>query len=228
MIFLILLGLTFFMQLLCASWYDLAKKTKDTKKAFKHKMLCSAIYTAAVLLCNGISKQPFGSYSVTFFICFVLLFLSDVFEEKLKSKGFVVSLYLKSFAFSGITGALLHKHVYLFSENFSENAVAYVTITAIAVLIFILATIIKKEPKRIPLAAASALLVTQGILFGIPLQQSPNAIHQAASCAIVMGTLAVTVSNILSITDKTEKKSLLKVNLYYFGLMFLACSVAIL
>ncbi len=94
MFYLILLGLTFFMQLLAASWFDLAKKTGDRKKAFKHKMICSGIYMADILLCAAINNSFNDTYTLLLTVSFFMFLISDVIEER---KGKTLYSLLKFF-----------------------------------------------------------------------------------------------------------------------------------
>ncbi len=228
MISLIFLGITFFIQLFAASWYDLAQKTSDEQKVFKHKMICSGIYIADVLLCSGISKDFTSVYSLIFIAAYLLLFASDVSEVKIKSKGLLVSSVIKTVSYAGLTAAFIYQNFTLFKQLFLQRLLINIIVSVIIIAVITIITIKLKKKAYIPLAISSVLMMIQAIILGIPLQVSPVAINQTASCAIIMGTIAIAFSSMLFIFDSQNKKSLMKTNLYYFGLMFTACSIAIL
>ncbi len=228
MILLIFLGITFFIQLFAASWYDLAKKTGDNKKAFKHKMICSAIYIADILLCSAINKSFFNIYSSIFMVAFLLLFTGDILEAKLKAKANLISAITKTLSYAGLSCAIIYKNISLFKEIFFKRLTINISVCAITIIVFAIFILKAKEKLYLPSGIITAIFTVQSIFLGIPLQQSNVAVHQTASCAVIMGALAIAFSTILMIFDKKSKKSLATINSYYFGLMILACSVAIL
>ena len=222
MIFLILLGILFFVQLFAASWYDLAKKATDSKKAFKHKMICSAVFVASGLLCTAISNS-FATYSLLFLVALALLFLHDIIEEKQSGASERFAYTFGFIAYLIISFALSLKDSELFGNRLS-NKIHFIILLTIAI---ICALVLIKKPAA-SLFISSAYMLVNAILFGINLQNSGDARMQAASCAVIMGSLALAVSNALCALDKSGKKSLLRINLYYFGLMFTSCSIAVL
>lgn len=224
MVYLILLGALFFMQLLAASWYDLAKKATDTKKAFKHKMICSGISLACALLCVAIKGSYLDAYSVLFIGSAFLLFLHDASEEKPSKPISIISSMLCCGAYTFLAGALILKKSTLFTSTLFSTKVLYIALG----IAFFVCIITQLKSHKVPYLISSAYMLAIAFMIGIPLQNSGVAKMQTASCAIIMGALAIAVSSALSAFDKKDKKSLLRINLYYFGFMFISCSVAVL
>lgn len=213
------------MQLLAASWYDLAKKTADSKKAFKHKMICSGIYMAGLLLCMAIGKHFSDIFGWLFFCGYIMLFLHDVLEEHRAKPTIIISDASGALGYLLTACALGVMNHSIFSSSVNKTHIDEIIalICAIVCVVICLATR-EHIAKLIP----TAFLLARAIIFGISLQNSGDAKMQAASCAMIMGTLAITTSVLLSVFDKKGAKSLIRINLYYFGLMFISCSVAVL
>lgn len=225
MVYLILLGVLFFVQLLAASWYDLAKKATDNKKAFKHKMICSVTYIAGLLLCTAIGNHFTDSFGLLFLGGFVLLFVHDLLEEKKGKIAISISDASGGLGFLLVACALVFRS----HEIFKPDSYA-TTFDEVIRLVFAIACLITSftAKEHIAKLIPMAYLLSRAVIFGIFLQQSGDAKMQAASCAIIMGAVALAISSFISVFDKGDKKSLLRINLYYFGLMFISCSVAVL
>lgn len=225
MVYLILLGVLFFLQLLAASWYDLARKSSDSKKAFKHKMICSSTYIAGLFLCTSIGRHFTDSFGLLFLGGFLLLFVHDLLKEKKGKIAISISDSLGGLGFLLIAGALAIKNYEIFRPDSHATTIDEIIRLIFAIACLIISFTVKKHiAKLIPMA----YLLSRAVIFGVFLQQSGDAKMQAASCAIIMGAVALAVSCVLSVFDKNDKKSLLRINLYYFGLMFISCSVAVL
>ena len=226
MVYLILLGLLFFMQLLTASWYDLVQKTAaDRKKIFKHRMLCSGIYIACVLLCTVIGAGFTDLFALMFTGAFFLLFISDALESFEKELIKFISVFLRFSGYLVMAIALIIKSKELFEEPFMSTRLGLIIAFACSIICIVLDSI---KMHHIPPLIALLYLLANAILTGIPLHRSGEPMMQAASCALIMGAVALAISNTLSVFDKNNQKSLLRINLYYFGLMFISCSVAVL
>ena len=223
MILLILLGILFFIQLLAASWYDLAKKAADSKNALKHKILCSAVYVAAALLCTAINGS-LSAYALSFLVAVALLFIRDIIAEKRFRATEFFSSAFTSVAYLSISVALFLKNTELFGNGLFSSEIRIAVLIAVAVGCMLSET---KAHGIAPFISSVYMLINAAIL-GISLQNSGDAKMQAASCAVIMGASALAVSNGLLLFDKKEKKSLLRINMYYFGLMFISCSIAVL
>ncbi len=224
MIYLILLGLLFFIQLFAASWYDLAKKATDEKKAFKHKMICSGIYIASVFLCSAIKGSFSSTYTLLFITAFLALFIHDIIEGKGNKISNIFSALPGVIGYIAMGIALCYKNPTLFSEDEFGLIIQY----AIPVAILLICAITLIKSATVSKLIATVYLIICAILTGITLQNSGDPQSQACSCAVIMGASALFISNIISVLDKNNVKSLLRINLYYFGLMFISCSVAVI
>ncbi len=225
MIYLILLGILFFTQLLAASWCDLAQKTADEKKALKHKMICSGICLASALLCSAINGDFSDTYPILFISALLLHFLNNIIEEK---KGKIADFFTRlspCFTYSLISTALWLRCNEMFEIYIYSTKADGIALLVTWIICFIFCILLRKEKASfIP----AVFLLVRALVFGIPLQLTNAPQMQAASCAIILGALALAVSSALSAFDKKGQKSLLRINLHYFGLMFISCSVAVL
>ncbi len=221
---LIFIGVMFFAQLLAASWYDLVKKTGEKKRAFKHKMICSLIYTATFLLCAAIGKGFFNVFTLLFLIAILLLFIHDILEAKKTKACNSISSSLSSLAYVILAVAMYQKNAELFSFMPLSSSLQWVIPSIIAVAC---ATFSIKLP-QISSAIASIYMAVNVVFLAVKLQNGEPGLYQAASCAVTLGAIALLVSSIIPIFDKVDNKALLRTNAYYFGLMFISCAVAVL
>lgn len=221
---LIFLGVMFFAQLLTASWYDIVKKTDDNKKAFKHKIICTLIYVATFLLCVSISNTPTNRYVLFFGIAIALLFIHDISEKFSKCFYKTISNYLGAGAYVLISSALYFKNAELFDFRPFTPVIRII----IPVAICLICVICSFKSTKISIAISSAYLLVNAVLLAISLQNAEAGLFQTASCAITLGAVALFISSVIPVFDKGDKKSLLRINTYYFGLMFISCSVAVL
>lgn len=221
---LIFLGIMFFSQLLTASWYDIVKKTGNDKRAFKHKIICTLIHTATFLLCVAISNNPTDKYVLIFGIAIALLFIHDIVEGFNKKACQLISCYLGAGAYILISTALYFKNAEIFDFR-PFTPVVRIIIPAIVGILCILCCF---KSTGLSTVISSVYLIVNAGLLAFNLQKSGIGLFQTASCAITLGAVALFISSVLSFFDKKDKKSLLRINAYYFGLMFISCSVAVL
>ncbi len=221
---LIFLGIMFFAQLLTASWYDIVKKTGENKRAFKHKLICSLIYVASFLLCLAINNSPNDRYILFISIAIALLFIHDIIEWSDKKFCQIISCCISAGAYVLISLALYSKNTELFDFRLFAPAIN----TIIPIAICLICIICSLKFTRISIAISSAYLLVNAILLAINLQNAEAGLFQTASCAITLGAVALFISSVVPVFDKEDKKSLLRINAYYFGLMFISCSVAVL
>ncbi len=221
---LIILGLTFFIQLLAASWYDLSKKTHGPAASFKYKMLCSGIYIADILLCGAISSPFCEIWFYLILAGYILFFISDIAEDKSKH-GANTSLLLKSAA-ALLTGASFVLRAYTQFSVIPFQGTLAITIYSVLIVLSFAILFIKEMSLLQKFYSVSALFaVASAVILGILFQNTQLSTGQAASCAIIMGCLSIGVSSLVSVSKHKDSKSLLITNLYYFGLMFTACSI---
>ncbi len=225
MIYLIFLGLTFFIQLLAASWYDLASKTKSAKEVFKYKLLCSSVYIADFLLCSAISEPYKDCFFYPMATGFLLFFCADISESKSKKNADFTSSIIKSTATLFLAISFIIKFYDKFFNIVSDYK--YFLIAAVAVVITVSFVVLFLKTKlNIKFRVISAvLLATTGVIFSVFLQNTGEAKMQATSCAVTMGVFALSIHSVIETIPKIREKTLLSTNAYYFGLMFLACSI---
>jgi len=221
---LIFLGIMFFAQLLAASWYDLVKKTGDKKRAFKHKIICSLIYVATVLLCTAIGKGFSNVFTSFFLIAIFLFFLHDILEDKKAKACKSISALLSSLAYIILAVAMYQKNAELFSFMPLSATLQWVIPSVVTAACVIFAV---KLPQTSSAIASIYMAVNAGLL-AYKLQNGEPGLYQAASCAVTLGAIALLISSIIPVFDKSDNKALLRTNAYYFGLMFISCSVAVL
>ncbi len=221
---LIFLGIMFFSQLLTASWYDIVKKTGDNKRAFKHKIICTLMYAATFLLCVAISSHPTDRYVLFFGISFFLLFIHDIIDGFNKKAYQLISCYLCAGAYILISFALFFKNTELFNFSPFTSAIRII----IPAIVGALCIICSFKSTVLPTVISSVYMIANAGLLAFNLQSTGTGLFQTASCAITLGAVALFISSIISFFDKEDKKSLLRINTYYFGLMFISCSVAVL
>lgn len=221
---LIFLGVLFFAQLLTASWYDITKKTGNDKKIFKHKLICSIIYVASFLLCIAINSSPADVYILFFGISIALLFIHDITEKNDNKLLNFISCFFGTGAYILISYALYLKNTELFSFVPLTPAVRI----SIPISIYLICLIFSLKSTTLCTAISSAYLLMNAASVAYNLQNTDTELFQTASCAITLGAVALFISNVIHVFDKEDKKSLLRINTYYFGLMFISCSVAVL
>ncbi len=225
MIYLVLLGLTFLIQLFAASWYCLAK-TNKLDKAFKYKMLSSAIYVSDVLLCGAMANCFKNIFYYIILLGMVLTFSADIFEDKFKhgEKYFAVLRASSSVAF--LCGVVYEGVVQFGISLFTKTPSIAVIICA--VLVFALLLLKDKSLKALRLlpVASSYLFFVSALISGIAFQLTGEANMQTLSCILIMSSGAIFFSDYLYFGKSREVKLLLRTNLYYFGLMIFSCSVA--
>ncbi len=225
MIYLVLLGITFLIQLFAASWYCLAK-TNKLDKVFKYKILCSGIYIADILLCGAMANSFANVYYYIILLGMMLTFTADVIEDKSKisEKAFAVLRTLSSFAF--LCGVIYQETLQfglpIFTKTYSIIAVLC------AVIVFAILLLNDRSIKAFKLlpVASSFLFFLISLVFGISLQLTNKANMQTLSCILIMSSGAIFFSDYFHFGKNKEAKLLLRTNIYYFALMIFSCSVA--
>ena len=93
MILLILLGLTFFIQLLAAPWFVMVETAGSNGKLLKYRLLCMGIFIADTLLCGAIAKAHTHVYFILIGVGMVASFIAGILITKLKTMVKKVFLY---------------------------------------------------------------------------------------------------------------------------------------
>ncbi len=225
MIYLIFLGLTFFIQLLAASWYDLASKTRGKKDVFKYKMLCSLVYIADFLLCSAINKPYREIYFIILAVSFILFFITDIIEDNPFKNAQIIAQHIRATS-QILLGVSFFTRAFTDFPHLIHKKTPFIIIgVIIAVIAFIILilpkTAFNKKEKLISLLP----LITGALVLGITLQKTQDPKMQASSCALILGTFALSVKTVYEISSLPQKNTLVPINAYYFGLMFTACSI---
>lgn len=227
MIYLVLLGVTFFIQLLASSWYTLVDSKKELGNSFKYKMLCCIIYVADILLCGAMANAYGNIYFVLLSTSIVITFIGDIFEEKLSKTSDALYPLFRTASNIIFCVAIF----FLWVEKFGiRNLVSPVTalIFMSALIIYIVLVVRDKQLKSvkalllIPVFTYAAL----ALILGIACQKTEMPRMQTLSFLIITGSLFISVSDAIHFGKMKEAKRLLRNNLYFFGLMIFTCSVA--
>ncbi len=233
MIFLILLGLTFFIQMLSSVWFVMVETGKGRKTALKFKMLCALIYIADLLLCAAMTDAHTHIYFILIACGMLLSFTGDVISSIKESKNdtplFITHalsnlIYLSAYVWA------LHS---LFNITLSRMALI---LTALPVGLLLIPFMCRKDTKYKPvliLSVVSSVLMLGGALYlGILCQNTGLPTMQSVSCTLILGALAVTFSRLLHTRQQISPPPALKPQLpkycaYFFGQMAIACSILI-
>lgn len=226
MIYLVLLGVTFFIQLLASSWYTLVDSKKELGNSFKYKMLCCIIYVADILLCGAMANAYGNIYFVLLSTSIVITFIGDIFEEKLSKTSDALYPLFRTASNIIFCVAIF----FLWVEKFGvRNLVSPVTaLIFISALIIYIVLVVRDKQLRsikafllIPVFTYAAL----ALILGIACQKTGIPQMQTLSFLIITGSLFISVSDAIHFGKMKEAKRLLRNNLYFFGLMIFTCSV---
>ncbi len=233
MILLVLLGLTFFIQLLASPWFVMVKTSAGGRKALKYRLLCMGIFIADTLLCGAIANAHTDPYFILIGAGMLLSFLAGLLTSVLKENGEQFFFALQSVVNLLYTSSFILRLHSLYSVGTME-----IISTAIPLVISLTLTpfMCKKKGRLQPLSVLSVLSATlmcsKAIHLGILCQQTNLPIMQAVSCALIMGALALTFSVLLATRQRISpppqgKPQLPKYCMYFFGQMLIACSILI-
>ncbi len=235
MLYLILIGLTFIVQLFSASWYIMSEGVKGKQKALPYKMLCSLLFVADAVLAASIKSSFNSRYFM--FICaeMVLCLLGDLLLNT--EKNFALPAGMAFFAAAKCCGCVAFSQKLL-----TDFGVAYFDrydIIAEAVLVVLLAVFVfsgklKEIGKmKIPVIIYGALIfagAVKAVHLGVLAQTSGIGDMQSLSFSVIMGELGFVFSDAVILMmffggKNTRRNSLINAYLYYFGQMFIACSI---
>ena len=233
MILLILLGLTFFIQLLASPWFVMVETSADGRKALKYRLLCMGIFIADTLLCGAIANAHTDPYFILIGVGMLLSFLAGVLTSTLKYKGEEIFFALQSVVNLLYTSSFILRLHSLYSIGTKE-----IISTAIPLVIafLLIPFTCRKSGKLQPLSILSVISITlmcsKAVHLGVLCQMTNLPIMQAVSCALIMGALALTFSVLLATRQRISpppqgKPQLPKYCMYFFGQMLIACSILI-
>lgn len=233
MILLILLGLTFFIQLLASPWFVMVETSSGGRAAFKYRLLCMGIFIADALLCGAITMAHTSPYFILIGAGMLLSLLAGVLASTLKEKSEEAFFTLQSVVNILYTSAFILQLHSLY--DIGKQEIPSTLIPAVIGLLLIPFTC-KRKGKILPLSiisVISALLMgAKAIHLGVLCQQTNLPIMQAVSCALIMGAASLTFSVLLATRQRISpppqgKPQLPKHCAYFFGQMLIACSILI-
>lgn len=231
MIFLILLGLTFFIQMLSSVWFVMVETGKGRRPALKFKILCALIYIADALLCAAMKNAFFQPYFLFILGGMVVSFVGDVaVNAKEDSKDTVLFLThsLSNFIYLAAFVWALRS---VFQLDISRISLILIAVPAGLLLLPFTCIKDKKLKPLFMLSVLSSALMLGGALYlGILCQNTGLPAMQSVSCALILGALAVGFSRLLHTRQQISPPPALKPQLpkycaYFFGQMAIACSI---
>lgn len=233
MIYLILLGLTFIIQLFASVWFVMVETQQGRKPAFKFKLLCALIFIADSLLCVAMTSGYTSPYFILLFIGAILFFTGDILASASEdSKSFLLFI-LRS------CGNLLYLAAYIYGliAYFNIDKLRLPSIlTALIPALMLIPFMCKKKGKYKPylvFSVVSSLLMLWGAIYmGILCQSTGIATMQSVSFVVSVGAVAVALSQLLHTRQQISpppalKPQLPKYCMYFFGQMGIACSIII-
>ncbi len=233
MILLVLLGLTFFIQLLASPWFVMVETSSGGRQVLKYRLLCMGIFIADTLLCGAIANAHTDPYFILIGVGMLLSFLAGVLTSVIKKNGEQIFFALQSVVNLLYTSAFILQLHTLYSIGTKE---IISTVVPIVISLILIPLMCKKEGKLQPLSVlsvvSSTLMCAKAIHLGVLCQQTTLPIMQAVSCALIMGTTAFTFSVLLATRQRISpppqgKPQLPKHCMYFFGQMLIACSILI-
>ena len=227
MIYLVLLGVTFFIQLLASSWYTLVDSKKELGNSFKYKMLCCIVYVADILLCGAMANAYGNIYFVLLSTSIVITFIGDIFEEKLSKTSDALYPLFRTASNIIFCVAIFFLWVEKFGVgNLVSPVTALIFISALIIYIVLVARDKQLRSVKALLLIPVFTYAALALILGIACQKTGIPQMQTLSFLIITGSLFISVSDAIHFGKMKEAKRLLRNNLYFFGLMIFTCSVA--
>lgn len=233
MILLVLLGLTFFIQLLASPWFVMVETSSGKSKALKYRLLCMGIFIADTLLCGAITNSHTDLYFILISSGMLISFLAGVLTSVLRVRDEELFLGLQSVGNLLYTSAFIMQLHSLYSVGTREIISTAIPIVISLMLIpFMCKSSGKIQPLSVLSVVCSTLMCAKAVHLGVLCQQTNLPIMQAVSCALIMGTVSFTFSVLLTTRQRISpppqgKPQLPKHCAYFFGQMLIACSILI-
>ena len=233
MILLILLGLTFFIQLLAAPWFVMVETAGSNGKLLKYRLLCMGIFIADTLLCGAIAKAHTHVYFILIGVGMVASFIAGILITKLKNNGEKSFFVLQSVTNLLYASAFIYQLHTLFQV---KNQEFISTIIPLIIAILLIPFMCRKNGKLQPISILSVLSTlfvwSKAAHLGVLCQQTSLPMMQAISFTLIMGSSALGFSLLLSTRQRISsppqgKPQLPKHCMYFFGQMLIACSILI-
>lgn len=232
MVLLILLAVLFFIQLFACAWYTMVSTGENKSKAPKYKVLCSAIYIGALLLCATIYNAYASVYFILLLAGMLVSFFGDIISE-LKG-GNTTPLFITN-SLSGIL--FTAGFVSLLLTSFGINPLKLLfLLPSLGVTLILMPFMCKKQGKYKPLYIihifATSLMLNSAVLLGVTCFSTKSPILQSGCYALITGASVLWFSRLLhtrqQIAPPPPYKPQLPRNMaYFFGQMAIACSLMI-
>lgn len=231
MFFLVLLGLTFLIQILAAVWFVMVETGKGRRPALKFKILCALIYIADALLCVAIADAHTHLYFILIMCGLLVSMLGDITSSIREDKN-DTALFLTHSASNII---YLVAYAWALHSMFNTSIFRIPTvIVSVAIGIALIPFTCRKDKKFKPILIISVLstvfMLSGAIHLGISCQVTGQPVMQSVSCATILGAAAVGFYRLLHARQQTSPPPALKPQLpkycaYFFGQMAIACSI---
>lgn len=230
---LILLVLSFFLQLLSASWYVMTAEMKKRRETITAKLLCSLLFLLDALLCAGVKGVFCERYFMAVFAGLSLFFAGTLCAEA-KNKTVVRLAF-----FGPVFGSALYAVSFsvAMTEKFDVPFLNTVDLlsTGGAVVLFAALSFLKLfdfkglRPAFIASACPALLAAVKAVHFGICCQNAGGS-AEALSAALILGTAFLLCSGgallLLRFGGKNNNLCRLIVSYtYFFGQMLIACTI---
>lgn len=231
MILLILLGLTFFIQLLSSVWFVMVETSRGKRDALKFKILCSLIYIADALLCAAITDAHTHPYFILISCGMVLSFVGDVVSNAKEDSKDTVLFITHSIGNLAYLAAFVLALRSMFRLELSRISLIFIAVLAgLLLLPFTCIKDKKIKPLLVLSVTSDALMLGGAIYLGILCQKTGLPAMQSVSCALILGAFAVGFSRFLHTRQQISPPPALKPQLpkycaYFFGQMAIACSI---
>ncbi len=236
MVYLILLGLTFFVQLLTASWYIMTEGMKGKTKALPMKAFCSFLFIADALLCAAIKDSFSTEYFFLIFGGGIACFIGDILLNLNHKAAFTTGLFFFLSAHALYTCAFSRSLTASFGVDFFN--ITDIVIWAALALCFVISTFIKKfkldfKEFKIPVIAYSLVILLMAVKafhLGISAQLSGIGNYQSLSFTLIIGSAFFLASDFILMLmyfggKNSHRNAIINAYLYYFGQMILTCSI---
>lgn len=233
MIFLIFLGLTFFIQMLASVWFVMVETGKGKRIALRFKLLCALIYIADILLCAAMTNAHTHPYFILILSGALVALAGDIISSLKESADDIPLFLIQSLS------NILQLSAYIWALHSIFNvAIKQMLIILIALPVgFILIPFMCKKGKSLKphllLSVLSSVLMLGGAMYlGILCQNTGLPSMQSVSCALILGAMAVSFARLLHTRQQISPPPALKPQLpkycaYFFGQMAIACSIII-
>lgn len=226
MLYLILLGVTFLIQLLAASWYTLAD-SKGMDNTFKYKILCCSIYIADLLLCTAMSDSFTKPFFMLLLAGMLAAYTGDVAQSTVKKKAEEKHLVSRILSLTILSASSFYAAHILFGLSILISKASLVILCILIVLASVTMIIDKSfRSRKAIILLACILFLFPALSTGAICQKTGQPDMQTLSFLLSVGSLFIVVSDVIHAGKYTKSKKLLRNNLYLFGNMIFVCTIS--